>query len=96
MGKSLFGLIKIIRYLSDSKVGFSKKFLFLLPFIYFLSPIDLFSEIYLPFVGYLDDLAVFVLMWPILKTLLGNYEGDKKHSKDREAVDIDQDDYTVE
>ncbi|MFP4016045.1 MAG: YkvA family protein [Halanaerobiales bacterium] len=103
MGKSIYNLVRIIRFLRDDEVNISKKLLVLIPFIYFLSPIDMFSDFAFPIVGYLDDVAVFVLMWPILKSLLSKYSSGRepdtgkgfKKKKYKEAIDIDKDDYEV-
>ncbi len=97
MGNSIFSLVRIFRFLTDKDVKFNKKLLFLIPFIYLLSPIDLVSDFF-PLAGQLDDIAVFVLMWPLLKTLLSKYSatgygGKKKH---KDAIDIDKSDYKVE
>ncbi|HLV09451.1 MAG TPA: YkvA family protein [Halanaerobiales bacterium] len=100
----VFNLTRIFRFLTDRNVELSKKLLFLLPFIYLLSPIDLISDFF-PLAGQLDDIAVFVLFWPLLKSLLSNYSyetsttGNKKakekSGKDTVDIDIDKDDYTV-
>jgi len=100
MAKSLFSIIRIIRFLRDNEVDFSKKLLFLVPVIYLLFPFDLIGDFF-PLAGQLDDVAVFVVMWPILKSLLSNYNSgtdptggpNKKEYKD--AIDIEKDDYDV-
>ncbi|MFP4371035.1 MAG: YkvA family protein [Halanaerobium sp.] len=97
MSKSLRSVVKVISFLKDSDVKISKKALFLVPFAYLIFPFDLVGDFF-PVLGQIDDIAVFVLMWPILKNLLGKYEqGDpdlEKSKKDPDAIDID--DYTVE
>ena len=101
MVRSIFGLIKIFRYLRDNNVKLSKKLLFFIPIIYLILPFDLIGDFF-PVAGQLDDIAVFIVMWPILKKLLSDYESgnytrkniDKKQYKD--AVDIDKNDYKVE
>ena len=98
--RSIFGLIKIFRFLRDNNVKWSKKLLLLAPIIYLFLPFDLIGDFF-PLAGQLDDVAVFIVMWPILKKLLsdyesGNYTGkniNKKQYKD--AVDIDKNDYEV-
>jgi len=100
--KSLFSLLKIIRYLMANDVEFSKKLLFFVPILYLLLPFDLIGDFF-PLAGQLDDVAVFVLMWPILKSLLSNYfdngyndsPGQSK-KKYKDAIDIDEEDYEVE
>lgn len=98
MAKSIFSLIRIFRFLTDKDVEISKKLLFAVPFVYLLLPIDLVSDFF-PLAGQLDDVAVFVLMWPLLKTLLSNYSGidyGGKKKKPKDAIDIDKNDYKVE
>ncbi len=95
----LFTLMKIFRFLRDDNVKWSRKLLFLVPIIYLISPIDLVSDFF-PIAGQLDDIAVFVVMWPILKNLLNDYESGNPNNfykkKYQDTVDIDKDDYKVE
>lgn len=97
MAKSLKTVVNIIRFMKDSDVKLSKKALFLIPAAYLILPFDLVGDFF-PFLGQLDDLAVFILMWPVLRNLLLKYNnGDpdlEKKKKDPDAIDID--DYTVE
>lgn len=96
MSKSLFSIIRIIHFMRDKEVDFSKKLLFLVPIIYLLFPFDLIGDFF-PIAGQLDDVAVFILMWPILKSLLSKYSSraTPKKNKDKDAIDIDKDDYDV-
>jgi uncharacterized membrane protein YkvA (DUF1232 family) len=101
MGKSLISLIRIINYLKADDVSLGKKLLFLVPVIYLLLPFDLIGDFF-PLAGQLDDVAVFILMWPILKRLLSNYYGNgskdassRSKKKYRDAIDIDEDDYDI-
>lgn len=97
MSKSLATVVNIIRLMKDSDVKISKKALFLVPVAYLIFPFDLVGDFF-PVLGQIDDIAVFVLMWPVLKNILSKYQsGDpdlEKEKKDPEAIDID--DYTVE
>lgn len=97
MSKSLKTVVNIIRFMKDSDVKISKKALFLVPIGYLFFPYDLVGDFF-PLLGQLDDLAVFILMWPFLRNLLGKYEEQdpdlNKEKKDPDAIDID--DYTVE
>ncbi|MGM0499623.1 MAG: YkvA family protein [Bacillota bacterium] len=97
MAKSLTTIVKIVQLMKDSDVKISKKALFLVPVAYLIFPFDLIGDFF-PILGQLDDIAVFVVMWPILKNILGKYDqGDpdlEKKKKDPDAIDID--DYTVE
>lgn len=96
MAKSFFNLLRIIRFLRDKEVAFNKKLLFLVPVIYLLFPFDLIGDFF-PLAGQLDDVAVFVLMWPILKSLISKYDPGLNNNKKKhdDAIDIDQDDYDV-
>ena len=97
MSKSLAAVVNIIRLMKDSDVKISKKVLFLVPLAYLIFPFDLVGDFF-PLLGQIDDIAVFVLMWPFLKNILDKYQsGDpevEKERKDPDAIDID--DYTVE
>lgn len=97
MSKSLAAVVNIIRLMKDSDVKVSKKLLFIVPVAYLIFPFDLIGDFF-PVLGQLDDIAVFVLMWPILKNILQKYQsGDpevEKEKKDPDAIDVD--DYTVE
>jgi len=97
MAKSLTTIVKIVRLMKDSDVKISKKALFLVPMAYLILPFDLVGDFF-PILGQIDDIAVFVVMWPILKNILSKYDrGDpdlEKSKKDPDAIDID--DYTVE
>lgn len=97
MGKSLKTIIKIISFMKNSEVKLSKKALFLVPFAYLILPFDLVGDFF-PILGQIDDIAVFIVMWPVLRKLLLKYEKNdpdlEKQKKDPEAIDVD--DYTVE
>jgi uncharacterized membrane protein YkvA (DUF1232 family) len=96
--KSIMSLWKIISFLKDKNVSFSKKALFFIPVLYFLLPFDLVGDFF-PLAGQLDDIAVLIIMWPMLKRLLANYSaGDSMNYKkdDKNAVDIEKEDYRVE
>jgi uncharacterized membrane protein YkvA (DUF1232 family) len=97
MAKSLTTIVKIVRLMKDSDVKISRKALFLVPLAYLIFPFDLVGDFF-PILGQIDDIAVFVVMWPILKNILNKYDhGDpdlEKSKKDPDAIDID--DYTVE
>lgn len=98
MAKSIWSLIRIMQFLKDKDVNFSKKLLFLVPVLYLLFPFDLIGDFF-PLAGQLDDIAVFVLMWPILRGLLSNYDnlrgGGQSRKKYKDAIDIEEDDYDV-
>ncbi|MFP4662527.1 MAG: YkvA family protein [Halanaerobiales bacterium] len=104
MSKSIYSLVRLIRFLRDDQVKLSKKLLLIVPIVYFFSPIDLIFDFFpIPLIGYLDDLAVFVLMLPLIKSMLSNYSSGKNPDtragsnkrKYKEAIDIDKNDYKV-
>ncbi|ACL70970.1 YkvA family protein [Halothermothrix orenii] len=98
MRKSLFTLWKIIKFLRDNDVKTGQKLLFLVPFLYLIMPFDVVGDFF-PVAGQLDDVAVFVLMWPILKSLISGYEpgeGSGNDSRDEDTVDMDRGDYEIE
>ncbi|MFW5985772.1 MAG: YkvA family protein [Halanaerobiales bacterium] len=97
MAKGLTGLFRVFKFLKSREVPITKKLLFLVPVIYFLFPFDLIGDFF-PLVGQLDDVAVFILMWPILKSLISNYSGDDTHSvggEHKDAIDINEKDYEI-
>ncbi|MGM0602673.1 MAG: YkvA family protein [Bacillota bacterium] len=100
MKNTIFSLYRIIKFMKDSDVKLSKKMLFLVPIIYLIFPFDLIGDFF-PLAGQLDDIAVFVVMWPILKNLLSKYDKgerdlNKSKKKDPDAIDMSREDYTVE
>ncbi|MFW6237868.1 MAG: YkvA family protein [Halanaerobiales bacterium] len=99
MSSSISGLWKLISYLRDSDVKISRKLLFLLPVIYFLFPFDLIPD-YIPVLGQLDDITLFLFMIPVFKKLLDSYQvkrdnKDKVEKQKGETVDLESDDYEV-
>ena len=99
MGKKLSGMIKLIRFLKDKDVPFSRKLLFLVPILYLIFPFDIIGDFF-PLAGQLDDIAVIVVMWPILKNLISNYSSFPSSNKfdgdDNKTININRDDYDVE
>ena len=98
----LRALFNIIKLMTDKRVSFKRKLLFMVPVAYLLFPFDLIGDFF-PIAGQLDDVAVFVVMWPILKNLLtdykqGKYNENKNFDKKDEdkTIDINKDDYKFE
>ncbi|MFW5976766.1 MAG: YkvA family protein [Bacillota bacterium] len=105
MSKSIIGIYKFIKFMLDDDIKLSKKLLFAVPVIYFISPIDIIPDYFFPIAGWLDDAAVIILMVPVLKNILAKYSPSKSsennhdsknenNSKDAEdVIDINDDDY---
>ena len=94
----LSGMIRTIRFLFDRDVKLSKKFIVLIPVIYFISPVDLIPDYFFPLAGWLDDAAVIVVMVGVIKKMLTDYySGNLKSQRkdDKNTIDIDEDDYEV-
>ncbi|MFW6006637.1 MAG: YkvA family protein [Bacillota bacterium] len=101
MSKSILGIYKFIKFMLDDEVKFSKKLLFIIPLVYFISPIDFIPDYFFPVVGWLDDVGLLVVMFPFLKRILAKYnpsnsdnnsDGDG-NSEDDDVINIDDDDY---
>ena len=99
MGNKLSGVMKLIQFLKDKDVSTGKKLLFLVPIFYFILPFDLVGDFF-PVLGQLDDIAVAVVMWPILKKMISNYydtpSSQKYDNSDGKTVDMNEDDYKVD
>ncbi|HKL13341.1 MAG TPA: DUF1232 domain-containing protein [Halanaerobiales bacterium] len=91
-------VIRIIRFFRDKNVPFHKKFLLALPLIYLVIPYDFIGD-FLPFLGQLDDIAVFVIMWPFLSSMMNEYQktdNDSKENIDKsDSIDLNKNDYEI-
>ncbi len=61
------------RYLGDKSVPIWRKGFILLLVAYILSPADAIPEIFLPLIGWLDDLGIFGILVAWLYTKMGKY-----------------------
>jgi uncharacterized membrane protein YkvA (DUF1232 family) len=103
MARFLSGVANIVKLMFDKEVSFKRKLLFLVPVAYLLFPLDIIGD-FIPLAGQLDDVAVFVFMWPILKNVLAKYKQghhqnkNDKFSKDKDGktIDMNKDDYDFE
>ncbi|MGM0410568.1 MAG: YkvA family protein [Bacillota bacterium] len=96
--RSLGYIAKIIRFMRDDEVEFWKKILFLVPVFYLILPFDLIGDFF-PILGQLDDIAVFVVMIPILKNFLSSYydtPSTKNKDDDSKTINMNKDDYKVD
>ncbi|MFW6308930.1 MAG: YkvA family protein [bacterium] len=90
-------LYKLIKYLRDGEIKLYRKLLFLLPVVYFFSPINLIPYLIFPVMGWLDNIIVTAGLIFYLKKVLDNYEPRSSSSqKDKDSIiDIQDDDYEV-
>ncbi len=99
MKNTLGRVVKLIKFMKDKDVSLGKKLLFLVPIAYLIMPFDLVGDFF-PVLGQLDDIAVIVVMWPILKNFISNYYDSPSKSKfdknDGKTVNMKKDDYDVE
>lgn len=71
---SLFArLRRLPRYLRDRKVFFGKKMLVVLGAAYLISPVDLLPELFIPVIGWLDDLGLLTALTIWMYNELGNW-----------------------
>jgi uncharacterized membrane protein YkvA (DUF1232 family) len=100
MLKKLNNFRLLIRYLKDPTVPRWGKFLFFVPVLYFISPIDIFPDVFFP-IGYLEDFGVLLVGWQMIVRELEKYRlrkevanAEKKAKKDN-VVHLNPDDYRV-
>lgn len=71
---SLFArLRRLPRYLRDGKVPFWKKLTVLLGVAYIISPVDLMPELFIPIIGWLDDLGLLTALTLWMYSELGSW-----------------------
>lgn len=56
------------------------KFLFFVPLLYFISPVDVFPDIIFPF-GYIEDVGVMLVGWQMIVKELDKYRRRKEEQK---------------
>lgn len=93
----------LLKYFKDPTVPGWAKFLFCLPVLYFIAPIDIFPDIIFP-IGYLEDIGVLLAGWQMIVRELEKYRirketanaGDEeKKSAKENVVHLNRDDYKV-
>ena len=91
-------IIRIVHFFRDENVDWYKKLLFAIPLIYLIVPYDFIGDFF-PVVGQLDDIAVFVVMWPFLKSMMDNYQGptskDEDNIDESDSINLNKDDYDI-
>lgn len=71
---SLFArLRRLPRYLRDREVSLGKKMLVVLGAAYLISPVDLLPELFIPVIGWLDDLGLLTALTIWMYNELGNW-----------------------
>lgn len=97
--KLLQKVIRIIQFFRDKNVPFHKKLLLALPLIYLIIPYDFIGD-FIPVIGQLDDIAVFVIMWPFLSSMMNKYEGPEDIEKDNidksDSINLNKNDYEID
>ncbi len=91
-------LKRIYDFMKDKNVAWYKKLFILLPVIYLIVPFDFVTD-FIPVVGQLDDIAVFVVLWPFLKKMMDKYQSEEKDEvniDNSESINLEKDDYDVE
>ena len=92
-------LVKVIQFLKDNSVPWYKKLFLVLPLIYLIIPYDFIGDFF-PGLGQVDDIVVFIVMWPFLRNMMGKYSGDNNEEEETidksDSIDLDKDDYDVE
>ncbi|MBS3811275.1 MAG: DUF1232 domain-containing protein [Halanaerobiales bacterium] len=91
--------IRIIQFFRDKNVPFHKKLLLAIPLLYLIIPYDFIGDFF-PLVGQLDDIAVFVIMWPFLSSMMNEYQGpdnDEQGNIDKsDSIDLNKNDYEID
>lgn len=76
---SIIGRLRIFpRYLRDPEVILWRKGVMLLLVAYILSPVDAIPELFLPFIGWLDDIGALGLLTAWFYREMGKYAEEKK------------------
>ena len=91
-------LMRVYNFLKDKNVVWYKKLFLLLPVIYLIIPFDFVGD-FIPVAGQVDDIAVFVVLWPFLKRMMDKYQSEQKEEENidnSDSINLDKDDYDVE
>ena len=92
-------IINIIQFFRDKEVPWYKKLILAIPLVYLVIPYDFVGDMF-PIAGQLDDIAVFVIMWPFLSSMLNQYNQSKGSQDDNidksDSINLDKDDYEID
>lgn len=89
---------KLTKYFMDKDIKWSKKVLFIVPFIYFISPITIIPYYFFPLAGLLDNVFVLLIGLYYIKKTIDDYDPynsskNKKDKKKDNVIDISDNDY---
>lgn len=95
-----FFIFKLTKYLKDKNIKWTKKALFVVPFLYFISPITIIPYYFFPLAGLLDNIFVLVLGLYYIKRTIDDYDPynqnkDKKKGRKDNVIDITDKDYDI-
>ncbi len=100
MNTSYF-FFKLFKFLKDKNVKWTKKALFIAPFIYFISPVTLIPYYFFALAGLLDNIFVLLIGLYYIKKTIDEYDpydsenGDEKKKHKDNVVDINDNDYDL-
>lgn len=98
MNKAYF-FFKLMKYLKDKNIKWTNKALFIVPILYFLSPITIIPYYFFPLAGLLDNIFVLLIGLYYIKRTIDDYDPynakkDKKKKEDEDnVIDIRDNDY---
>ena len=89
---------KLTKYFKDKNIKWTKKVLFIVPFIYFISPITIIPYYFFPLAGLLDNVFVLLIGLYYIKRTIDDYDPydssqDKKDKNKDNVIDITDNDY---
>jgi len=100
MNTSYF-FFKLFKFFKDENVKWTKKALFIVPFIYFISPITLIPYYFFALAGLLDNIFVLLIGLYYIKKTIDDYDpynsnkdGENKKHKDN-VIDMKDNDYDL-
>lgn len=76
---SFVGRLRLFpRYMRDRTVPMWKKFLLILGLAYIISPVDAFPELFLPIIGWLDDVGLLAILVAWTYREIDNWSKEEK------------------
>jgi uncharacterized membrane protein YkvA (DUF1232 family) len=80
---------KLTKFFKDKNIDWTKKVLFIAPFIYFISPITIIPYYFFPLAGFLDNIFVLLLGLYYIKRTIDDYDPYNSSDKDKKKKDKD-------